>query len=233
MRERLFRFQQFAVRHQLSAMKVGTDGVSLGAWAGVGRRTLDAGCGCGLIGLMAAQRGAERVVLVDVDAPSAEEAAMNVAASPWADRMSVIRADYLNCEELDAAAPFDAIVCNPPFFATGERAPQLSRATARHEGTLTPEAFFSRAAALLAPGNESTVSIIVPTDRKAAWTFAASVAGLTPRRIALLVTRPGEVEPRRVMMEFSRGADPGAEQLLRIDSAEYQALVAPFYLPKT
>lgn len=214
-------------------MKVGTDGVSLGAWARVGRRTLDVGCGCGLIGLMAAQRGAEEVVLVDVDAPSAAEAAENVAASPWGERMRVVCADFLTCSELDAAAPFDAIVCNPPFFATGERAPQLSRATARHEGALTPEAFFSRAASLLSPAADSTVSIIVPTDRKAAWIFAASMAGFTPRRIALLVTKPGEVEPRRAMLEFACDGSSAVEQTLRIDSADYQALVAPFYLPKT
>ena len=89
MRERLFRFKQFSVSHEAAAMKVGTDGVTLGAWATVdpGNKVLDAGAGCGLIGLMAAQRGAGQVLLLEIDGPAAEEAAANALASPWAARI--------------------------------------------------------------------------------------------------------------------------------------------------
>ena len=83
MKERLFRFKQFSVRHELSAMKVGMDGVLLGTWAAVdgARRILDAGCGCGLIALMCAQRNAgARIDAIDVHALSVEEASFNFAA---------------------------------------------------------------------------------------------------------------------------------------------------------
>ena len=84
-----FRFKQFAVVQQLSAMKVGTDGVLLGAWVKLDsshRRILDIGCGTGLVALMAAQRTAEwgaEVVGVEIDGPSASEAAHNFDSSPW------------------------------------------------------------------------------------------------------------------------------------------------------
>ena len=53
-----FSFKQFTVYHDRCAMKVGTDGVLLGAWADVvsARNILDIGTGTGLISLMMAQR---------------------------------------------------------------------------------------------------------------------------------------------------------------------------------
>ncbi len=79
-KERLFRFKQFNVRHSRSAMKVGVDGVLLGAWTScAGERVLDVGCGCGLISLMIAQRFPQAIVeAIDIDHPSVEEAVENV-----------------------------------------------------------------------------------------------------------------------------------------------------------
>lgn len=113
MRERLFRFKQFSVSHEAAAMKVGTDGVTLGAWATVdpGNKVLDAGAGCGLIGLMAAQRGAGQVLLLEIDGPAAEEAAANALASPWAAQIKTVNGDFLSFRD----GTFDRIVCNPPF----------------------------------------------------------------------------------------------------------------------
>ena len=91
-----FQFKQFTVWHDRCAMKVGTDAVLLGAWVRVDDacRMLDIGCGCGLIALMAAQRNAEaKVVAVEIDAEAAGQAQENVAKSPWAERIEVVRAD--------------------------------------------------------------------------------------------------------------------------------------------
>ena len=54
-----FQFKQFTVRHDKCAMKVGTDGVLLGAWAPVQdvKRILDVGAGSGLISLQLAHAG--------------------------------------------------------------------------------------------------------------------------------------------------------------------------------
>ncbi len=95
-----FAFKQFAVRQDRCAMKVGTDGVLLGAWARVEhcRRILDVGTGTGLVALMAAQRSSADVVAIDLDAAAVVQARENVAASPWPDRIQVFEADAREIE---------------------------------------------------------------------------------------------------------------------------------------
>ena len=210
-------------------MKVGTDGVTIGAWASVtpGNRVLDVGCGCGLIGLMLAQRGAESVVMVDVDAEAAAEAADNAAASPWAERIGVVCADF--AEFAVAGAVFDRIVSNPPYFVTGAVAPDAARATARHEASLTVANLLHTALPMLAP--EGTVALILPAEREPEVLFAASVVGLQPQRLARLAAKPG-APVKRVLVELGRTAptQPPEPQLLLIDSDEYKLITSPFYL---
>lgn len=220
----IFRFKQFSVAHSASAMKVGTDGVTLGAWARCDGRVLDAGCGCGLIGLMAAQRGADRVCMVEIDPAAAAEAAANAAASPWGDRVESICGDFLRLNDME----FDSIISNPPFFATGELAPDPARAATRHEGLMTPDAFMVHAAALLAP--EGSVSIIIPPDRSPQWEFAARLHSLLPARRCALFTRKRALEPRRLMIEFRHNAATTTNETLEIHSEDYQKLVNDFYL---
>lgn len=221
-----FRFKQFAVSHQASAMKVGTDGVTVGAWAPCAGRVLDVGCGCGLIGLMAAQRGAAEVTMIEIDPAAAAEAAANAAASPWADRLTVLCADFLSYAP---SSPFDSIISNPPFFATGLTAPDPRRAAARHESALTPRAFMHRCASMLTP--QGTLSLILPPDRLPDWTLAARLSGLAPTDLRALITRP-DADPRRILALYSRAnadLNPSAIPLL-IGSQEYQRLTSPFYL---
>ena len=113
----MFRFKQFTVHQQRSAMKVGTDGVLVGAWATVratDRAVLDIGTGTGLIALMLAQRNPEaQVVAVEIDAASAAQARENVAGSLWRDR---IRVEECAVQEFSAEQKFDLIVSNPPYI---------------------------------------------------------------------------------------------------------------------
>lgn len=109
-----FKFKQFEIHQDRCAMKVGTDGVLLGAWAPGGKRILDVGSGTGLISLMMAQRFPEAQVLgIDMDGEACEEAAENVAASPFADRVEI---ECCRLQDYHSAESFDAIVSNPPFF---------------------------------------------------------------------------------------------------------------------
>lgn len=227
MRERLFRFKQFSVSHSASAMKVGTDGVTLGAWAAVepGDRVLDVGAGCGLIGLMMAQRGAGQVCLLEIDPAAADEAAANAMASPWADRVSVRCADFLNADF--APVGFDRIVSNPPFFTNGALAPEQARALARHESGLTVESLIGRAATMLGIGG--TLSIIIPPESAERARFAASLAGLSCCRLTRLFTKPS-APPRRVLMEFTAGAAECIASDLAVGSEEYNLMTSPFYL---
>ena len=123
-------------------MKVGTDGVLLGAWADVkstslqaNRSTsiLDVGTGTGLIALMAAQRNPEaHIIAIDVNPDAVLQAQENVGASPFANRVIVRQADFRKGFE----GLFDAILCNPPYFENALRCPDASRSTARHSDTL-------------------------------------------------------------------------------------------------
>lgn len=224
MSERTFRFKQFAVSHEASAMKVGTDGVSLGAWAVCSGRVLDVGCGCGLIGLMAAQRGASQVVMLDIDEPSATEAAANAKASPWSNRIEVIQSDFLTFQSTER---FDNIISNPPFFANGILAPNARRAAARHSEAMPPEAFMRQAESLLA--DNGRVSIILPPDCENEWTFAANMAGLQLETAVELLTKP-TAAPRRVMLAFTRKPTQSTRAQLALNSSAYKELTNPFYL---
>ena len=108
-----FKFKQFTVCHDRCAMKVGTDGVLVGAWAELPEegRVLDLGTGTGLIALMATQRCQAPVCGIDVDEAAVEQALENVAASPWADRIRIWKQDVREMRaETDGV--FDAIVSN-------------------------------------------------------------------------------------------------------------------------
>ena len=133
----IFRFKQFSVRHDRCAMKVGTDGVLLGAWGSVeGKRILDIGTGTGLIALMAAQRNPEADVLgIDIDESAVAQASGNVAKSPFNRRIECILQDVLTFEP---EAPFDAILCNPPFFTEDTLPDDKGRALARKSQNCLP-----------------------------------------------------------------------------------------------
>jgi tRNA1Val (adenine37-N6)-methyltransferase len=108
----MFTFKQFAIHQDRCGMKVGTDGVLLGAWARVEQceRILDVGTGTGLVALMAAQRSRANIVAIDLDTNAVEQAAANVAASPWSERIQVMETDVKHFEGFPF---FDAILCNP------------------------------------------------------------------------------------------------------------------------
>ena len=127
----MFQFKQFIINQDECAMKVGTDGVLLGAWAMGGSRVLDVGTGTGIIAIMMAQRYAEADILaIDIDEGSVHQAKDNVAASPYVSRINV---SQIMVQDMDAsfAGLFDAVVSNPPFFIDSLQAPDHQRTIAR------------------------------------------------------------------------------------------------------
>ncbi len=115
-----FRFKKFAVSHHRSAMKVGVDGVLIGCWASVegADSILDVGAGCGVISLIMAQRAPlARIVGIEVDKASVDEALDNVKASPWPSRISIIEGSY---PEAMSGTRFDLIVDHSPLVHVGD-----------------------------------------------------------------------------------------------------------------
>ena len=219
-------------------MKVGTDGVLLGAWVRLNEghgRILDIGCGTGLVALMAAQRTAEwsaEVVGVEIDPASAAEAAYNFAESPWAERLSVAECAV---QDFHSDTPFDHIVSNPPYFVNSLLSPDEARTNARHTTTLTFDELAHSASQLLA--DEGVLSVVLPYG-------AVSDMVLSAARCGLFLTRRMDVRskatsaPIRVLLEFGRNAVPTERTELTIHSPEgpfgyspdYVALTKDFYL---
>lgn len=228
----MFSFKQFAIRQERCAMKVGTDGVLLGAWAPeciAGGRILDIGTGTGVMAIMAAQRNpSARIVGVEIDDMSALQARENAEASPWADRVEIVNADIRSYE---AAAPFDLVISNPPYFVDSLKSPDSGRTTARHTVSLDFGELMSAVERLLAP--DGRFAVIVPAE--AASRVVAS-GRLVLRRRCDVRSKPS-AGPIRMMMEFAAGycGAPEFSELTIGDgkggyTAEYVALTRDFYL---
>ena len=138
-----FKFKQFTIWHDKCAMKVGTDGALLGAWAAPkeARNILDIGTGTGLVALMLAQRCQAFIDAIDIDADACLQAEENVARSPFADRIRV-HCCALNDFHPSAPSHYDLIVSNPPYFHQALKCPDPKRNRARHTDTLSLEELF-------------------------------------------------------------------------------------------
>lgn len=235
-RETIFRFKCFAILNRLSAMKIGTDGVLLGAWAASEGKTanateavksnpvsriLDVGCGTGVISLMMAQRFPQAEITgIEIEPMAAMEAAENFRRSPWADRLEVIAGDFTGENELISdhkkghdhekgygdEKKYDLIVSNPPFFNNGELSPDTSRRQARHETTLTLEALIQTSCRRLIP--EGKLSVVLPAGREPDLKDLCLQYGFSMSRLTRVSTVPSK-PPRRILAEMI--SDPKKE----------------------
>ncbi len=227
-----FRFKQFAVEQDDVAMKVGTDGVLLGAWASCdgAERILDIGTGTGVIALMLAQRNTEaKIHAVEIDSTATQRARSNFDMSPWAERLDV------ECCAVQAFKPsekFDLIISNPPYFVDSLLPPDAKRSTARHTHDLTFEELDKAVCRLLA--DDGRFALILPT---AEFEKYLSITHLhLVRRCDVHPTTGAAV--KRVMAEFAKSkiATPAnenitIEQQRRGDyTEEYRVLTKDFYL---
>lgn len=230
-----FKFKRFTIRQSNCAMKVGTDGTLLGAWAEASSgpcRILDIGTGTGLIALMMAQRYPQAsIVGVDIDASAVNQAKENVKASPFADRIAIFETDI--CHFI-ADQSFDAIVCNPPFFDDDLVCPENQRAIARHTITLSYRELLLSAFRLLS--ENGSFSVIIPTNNRSNFESEALLAGFFLLRICLVKTIPTK-SPKRCLIELKKTAGPEIfntceviEDSPGVRSAWYRQLTDDFYL---
>ncbi|MFR9619696.1 MAG: methyltransferase [Rikenellaceae bacterium] len=163
----MFRFKQFAIAQDRSAMKVGTDGVLLGAWVelrGEEQRILDIGAGTGVIALMMAQRTQHyptpsAIEAVEIDEQSAQQAVENIASSPWSNRVKLHQTSVQSFAE--GAPQYDLIVSNPPFFVDSLLAPNSERSNARHTTLLSFADLAKCVVEMLSP--EGRFALVLPT----------------------------------------------------------------------
>lgn len=232
-REKIFRFKQFSVVNDRTAMKVGTDGVLLGAWCPVegARRVIDVGTGCGVIALMIAQRNPDALIDgIDIDQPSIEEACLNFARSPWGDRLTAQQQDF---NAIVADQRYDLVVSNPPFFTNGILPDGAARTTARHTLSLSYRQLIEGSERLLS--DDGSLALISPTDAEREIIEAAAFSSLPLRRLTRVIPVDGAA-PKRTLWLLSRRNIPYREDSLTITRAdstftpEYTALTHPFYL---
>ncbi|MGN1255401.1 MAG: tRNA1(Val) (adenine(37)-N6)-methyltransferase [Prevotella sp.] len=237
-----FQFKQFAVSQDRCAMKVGTDGVLLGAWAHGGARILDIGTGTGIIALMMAQRFPEAIVdAIEIDPGAAQQATENAARSPFAERINVIETslqhfepDTRHSEIYYPDTHYNYIVTNPPFFSHSLKAPEESRRLARQTDSLPFSAIFAFASQYLTPNGE--LSAIIPTDYLEEFSQEAFMRGMFLSRLYSVKTV--ERKPaKRTLVAFSpsRPTAFDKQEVVLIDkdgnkSAWYKKLTADFYL---
>ena len=207
-----FRFKQFTVWHDRCAMKVGTDGVLLGAWCPVdsrassskssksfnGYKVLDVGTGSGLIALMLAQRipGAQ-ITAIDIDAGAVEQARYNFGVSPWSDRLECHQQAL---QELEGEGIYDLIVSNPPYFQDSLKNPDSQRAMARHTDTLSYEELLKHSARLLT--KEGIIALVLPIEAEQQIITLAQSLGLYPTHITHVYPKPGKAA-KRLLIAFS------------------------------
>lgn len=236
-------------------MKVGTDGVLLGAWCRIDpsrdKSILDIGTGTGLIALQLAQRtrGADTTIhAIEIDPAACIVAGRNFAASDWSERLK------LHCgaiqeftENVGGETRYDHIISNPPYFMESLVSPDTSRSLARHTESLGYDDLMKCCFRLLKPGGR--VSLIVPAGSETERMRAAAAAcdfAVSRRTDVHSTHRSG---PKRTLMEFMRcGESPDGSPVessgdnvepdrLTIEncgpgtfSEEYRILTRDFYL---
>ncbi len=232
-----FQFKQFTIYHDRCAMKVGTDGVLLGAWADVlGRRkALDVGSGSGLISLMLAQRNSSlKIDALEIDKEAALQASENILESPFSSQITVQNFDFHEFL-ITQNDKYDLIVSNPPFFTDSLKSPSSQRTTARHNDSLQPDDLIRGCAELLSP--EGIVSVIYPFEFLQQIIEIGNTVGLFPARICQVIPKPNAL-PKRVLIELSRKPTTCIESTLVIEierhsySDEFKELTKDFYLER-
>jgi len=234
----VFRFKKFSVVNDRSAMKVNTDGVLLGAAmtiVGSPKRLLDIGTGTGTIALMAAQRLADQgsgdfhIDAIDIDGPSASEAASNFATSPWAEHLEALCCS-LAC--FSVSGKYDMVFSNPPYFEDSLENPEGRKAGSRHTSSLSFRDILVFSERFLAP--EGRLALVLPYDRLTPLLREARSRGFHPSRIQKIRTTPAKPFTR-LIVEFSRLRCEMDEEELTIQNkgeytSEYLSLVRDFYL---
>jgi len=241
-----FQFKQFSLEQDQCAMKIGTDGVLLGAWTPIENNPhsiLDIGTGTGIIALMLAQRSsAEQIDALEIDENAYEQATDNFENSHWNDRLFCFHAaldEFVEESEDDSndselAQQYDLIVSNPPFHSEDYKSENEQRDLARFQDAMPFEDLIEAAALLLS--ENGIFSVIIPFKEESTFLALAKEYELFPIKITRVRGTP-ITETKRSLLAFSRNENPSfpvdeliIETARHIYTPDYIALTKDFYL---
>ncbi|WP_423819999.1 methyltransferase [Salinimicrobium sp. TIG7-5_MAKvit] len=238
-----FRFKQFTIQQDKCAMKIGTDGVLLGAWTSLQHNpfsVLDIGTGTGVIALMLAQRSnAELIDALEIDEDAYEQAVENFENSDWGDRLFCYHAAFdefveeMQEEGMEEEEKYELIVSNPPFYSADYSSGDAKRDQARFSEALPFEELLEGVSLLLS--KRGIFSVIIPYAEEEKFRYLAADHGLFPQRITRVKGTPDSPVKRSLLeLSFLEGK-PEVDELV-IETArhqytpEYIELVKDFYL---
>lgn len=232
-----FQFKQFKIDQEGSAMKVGTDGVLLGAWADINdaKSFLDIGTGTGLIAIMLAQRtnNDSTIHAVEIDSSSYQQAVNNFDDCLWSDQLNLFHASFQDFVA-NTNAKYDCIVSNPPYFLNSLKAKGESRTQARHADGLPFEDLIEGTKNLLNP--KGKFSVILPVQEGDYFIRLARIAGFCLSKRVEVLPNPGK-PAKRLLIELTLGNQNTTEDQLCVEngqrhvySPEYIELCKDFYL---
>ena len=233
----IFQFKQFSVNQDQTAMKIGTDGVLLGAWTPIDnnpKSVLDIGTGTGIIALMLAQRcDTEQIDALEIDENAYEQAVENFEGSPWGDRLFCFHAGLDEFID-DPEDEYDLIVSNPPFFSEDYRSANEQRDLARFQEAMPFEELVEAADLLLS--ENGIFSVIIPFNEEDRFIELCAEVELFPIKVTR-VKGAQNTKIVRSLLAFKRyelsvlTADELVIEISRHEyTAEYIALTKDFYL---
>lgn len=219
-----FRFKQFSIHQEKCAMKVCTDACVFGAWVAEDtqdrqvERILDIGAGTGLLTLMLAQKTTAAIDAIEIDQAASEQAAGNIAASNWADRIKLMN---ISLQEFKSIYHYDCIICNPPFYEKDLRSDDESINAARHDTTLKLEELMLFISLYLS--NSGKAYVLIPWHRTSYAMETAVKQGLFVQKKMLMKqsVKPGYFRTVLVLSKNTKATHETEEISIRDFEQEY------------
>jgi tRNA1Val (adenine37-N6)-methyltransferase len=233
----MFQFKQFTINQDRCAMKVGTDGVLLGAWCPIGNHPfsiLDIGAGTGILSLMLAQRSnAGQIDAIEIDENAYEQCVENFESSPWGDRLFCYHAGLDEFME-EPEDEYDLIISNPPFYSENYKTESEQRDLARFQDALPFEDLIEAAHLLLS--ENGIFAVIIPFKEEEKFIAVAKDFEMSPFKVTRVKGTPtAEIKRSLIAFSFTKKENIDKSELI-IETARHQytedyiALTKDFYL---
>jgi len=204
-----FTFKQFHIKGFNCGMPISTDAILLGAWANIldSESILDIGAGTGILSIMCAQRNAlAQIKGVELDQGAFDAATFNYLHCPWYQRLQAIHAPIVTFTQqyIQQGLTVSAIICNPPYFNSGEKAENKQRALARHTDTLSHQDLIDCCGRLLKEKGKAHF-VLPKAEGEAFMALVASTnrCGLTLTRLMNVKTTVNK-PVTRLLIEFTK-----------------------------